>query len=98
MDKLKTVKAMITGMFNRNYDLEFESVDDSEFLQIIKTGMEKVEEADPGVFDELLEHAVEEYTQVWFRLAKEDKVDFDEQEERKEARKTFLEFFHGEES
>jgi hypothetical protein len=95
MDKLKTVKAMLTGIFNKNYDLEFESVDDSDFLQIIKTGIEKVEEADPGVFDELLEHAIEEYTQVWLRLAKEDKVALDEQEERTEARKTFLEFFNG---
>ena len=98
MDKLKMVKAMITGTFNKNYDLEFEGVDDSDFLQIIKAGIEKAEEADPGVFDELLEHAIEEYTLVWLRLVKEDKVDCDEQEEKKEARKTFLEFFHGEES
>ena len=98
MNKLKTVKAMLTGMFNQNYDLEFESVDDSEFLQIIKTGIEKAEEADPGVFEELLEHVIEEYTQVWLRLAKEDKIDFDEQDERAEAKKTFLEFFHGEEA
>lgn len=98
MDKLKTVKAMLTGIFNKNYDFNFEGVDDSEFLQIIKAGIEKAEEADPGVFDELLEHAVEEYAQVWLRLAKEDKVYCDEQEERKEARKTFLEFFHGEEA
>ena len=98
MDKLKTVKAMLTGMFNQNYDLEFESVDDSEFLQIIKTGIETAEKVDPGVFDELLAHAIEEYTQVWLRLAKEDKIDFDEQDEKEEAKKIFLEFFHGEES
>lgn len=98
MDKLEMVKAMLTGIFNKNYDIEFEAVDDSYFLQIIKAGIEKAEETDPGVFDELLEHAIEEYTGVWLRLAEEDKVDFDGQEERKEARKTFLEFFHGDES
>ncbi len=98
MDKLKMVKAVLTGIFNKNYDFEFEGIDDSDFLQIIKAGIEKAEEADPGVFDELLEHAIEEYAGVWLRLAEEDKVDFDEQEERKDARKTFLEFFHGDES
>ncbi|MBI9088448.1 MAG: hypothetical protein JEZ12_04470 [Desulfobacterium sp.] len=98
MDKLQMVKAMLTGIFNKNYDIEFEGVDDSDFLQIIKAGIEKAEEADPGVFNELLEHAIEEYTGVWLGLAEGDKVDFDGQEEREEARKTFMEFFNGDES
>jgi len=95
MDKLTINKAMLTGIFNKSYELG--DADDSYFIKIIRAGIEKAEEVDPGIFSQLFEHAIEEYTKVWIRCAEEDEDEFDEQEEREEARETFLEYFYEDE-
>ena len=84
MTKLKINKAMLTGIFNKSYELG--DADDSYFIKIIRAGIEKAEEVDPGIYSELFEHAIEEYTKVWMRGTEEDEDEFDEQEEREEAR------------
>lgn len=92
MDQLTINKAMLTGIFNKSYELG--DADDSYFIKIIRAGIEKSEEVEPGIFSELFEHAIEEYIKVWMREAEEDEDEFDEQEEREEARETFLEYFY----
>lgn len=95
VNKLTIIKAMLTGIFNKSYELG--DVDDSYFIKIIRTGIEKAEEVDPAICNELFEHAIEEYTKVWMRCAEEDEDEFDEQEEREEARETFLEYYYEDE-
>jgi hypothetical protein len=96
MDKLTINKAMLTGIFNKSYELG--DADDSYFIKIIRAGIEKAEEVDPGIFSELFEHAIEEYIKVWMREAEDDEDEQEEREEaREEARETFLEYYHEDE-
>ena len=47
-------------------------------------------------YDELLEHTVKEYTDIWLEYAREDEDDFDINHESDKARKTFMKYFESE--
>ena len=66
--------------FRSGTSQEVGDIDDSICVMVIKQGIYKYNATDgdkqSGLYKELLEHAIFEYTNVWLALAKEEDYDF----------------------
>jgi hypothetical protein len=91
MEKLELSKKLLTGIFDMNNELR--EIDDSIFILVIKSGIEKAANGDKEIYNELLEHAVDLYTAEWLRQAVEDDDDIDLGFEKSEAKRAFMKFF-----
>jgi hypothetical protein len=86
---MEIAKKIISGIFKKNY--EFGETDDSIFIPIIKSGIEKV--GSPDKKNTLYNHALIEYVNIWLEYAKEEE-DVDLEKEKKEAEKTFIKYWN----
>lgn len=92
MNDIEIAKKMITGFFNKNYELS--EIDDSIFIPIIRSGIEEAADGKNELLKELLEHAINEFTEVWLKSVEEDEDEYDIEHEKKEARLEFLNFYN----
>lgn len=93
MTDLETTKKLITGIFKKNHEMM--EPDDSIFIPLIKKGIEEASRNDRMIYEELLEHALKEYSEIWLKCAREDDDDFEFARESEAARKTFMKYFEG---
>jgi len=96
MKKIEVAKNLITGIFCKNHELS--EIDDSIFLQIIRSGIEEAAKDESGIYEELLEHAIKKYTDIWLDTTSEDENEFDVDQEKEEARATFMKYFNNDET
>ncbi len=94
MTDLETARRLITGIFIKNQEMM--EPDDTIFIPLIKGGIEEASRNDKTIYDELLEHAVNEYTDIWLKYARDDEDEFDPDLESEKAKKTFMEYFEAE--
>jgi hypothetical protein len=90
-------------MFAQNR--EDPEIDDSYFMPMLKTCINKVEENSrtaglskseiKTIHDALYQHALDEYVKGWLLSAREDYPDFDEEEEIEDATEKFGAFYEG---
>ncbi len=92
MTNLEVAKNIITGIFCKNHELS--EIDDSIFLQIIRSGIEEATKDENGIYEELLEHAIKKYIDIWLDMASKDENEFDVDQEKEEARATFMKYFN----
>lgn len=64
---MEIAKKIISGIFQKNYELG--EIDDSIFIQIIKSGIEKAGSTDR--INELYKHSVTKYVNIWIEDVKE---------------------------
>ncbi len=84
---MEIAKKIISGIFQKNYELG--EIDDSIFIQIIKSGIEKAGSTDR--INTLYKHSLIEYVNIWIEDAKEGE---DVEKEKKKAKKTFIEYWN----
>ncbi len=89
---IETAKKLLTGIFYKNYSLR--EIDDSIFIQIIRSGIEEACDGKDEPREELLEHAIKKYTKVWLKSAAENEYEFDTEKEKKAARIKFLKYYN----
>lgn len=70
-------------------------IDDSIFLQIVKSGIKNASAGDKKIYDELIAHAIDLYTAEWLRMAAEDEEEPNLEFEKTEAKTTFMNYFDG---
>ncbi|MBT6501509.1 MAG: hypothetical protein HOK67_16560 [Deltaproteobacteria bacterium] len=88
---MKIAKQLLTGIFRKNHELG--EVDDEVFLEIIRSGIEVAAKNDKGLYNELFDHTIKNYVDAWLDAAAEDEDEFDVDQERKEAKATFMKYF-----
>lgn len=86
-------KNLITGIFRKNNELA--EIDDADFLQLIRSGIEEAAKDDKGLYHELLDHAIKNYVDTWLNSAEDDEDEFDVEQEIKRAKATFMKYFKG---
>ena len=89
---IEIAKRLITGIFNKNYSLS--EIDDSIFIQIIRSGIEEAADGRNELLEEMLKHAIQKYTDIWLKAAAEDEYEFDTEKEKNAARIEFLEYYN----
>ncbi len=92
MNKFKAAKNVISGIFSKNYELG--EINDTLFLQIIKAGIDEAAKEEYGISEELTEHAINKYTDIWLNSMEEDENEFDVDHEKEKARATFMKYFN----
>ena len=90
-NKMNIVKNWSQEYSGKNNELG--EVDDEVFLQIIRSGIEETAKNDKGLYNELFDHAIKNYVDSWLDSAAEDDDEFDIDQERKEAKETFMKYF-----
>ena len=91
MNDLEVSKRLLTGIFAKNHELC--DIDDSIFIQLIRSGIEEAGKNDKNIYKELLDHAIGIYIDEWleYALRRDEKPDLDF--EASKAKKAFLKFF-----
>ena len=92
MNNLELCKKILTGIFTKNN--EFRDIDDSIFIQLIRAGIEEAAKDNNVTHDALLEHAIKLYITEWVEMAIEDEDDPDLEEEKREAREKFFDYWN----
>jgi hypothetical protein len=91
ISNMDIAKQLLTGIFRKNDKLG--EIEDEIFLQLIKSGIEEAAKNDKGLYNDLLNHAIKNYVDAWLDSAAEDEDEFDVDQERKEAKATFMKYF-----
>ncbi|NIM82252.1 MAG: hypothetical protein GTN68_29275 [Candidatus Aminicenantes bacterium] len=94
-------KAILTGLFE--YNNQTDELDDSFFIPMIKACIQKliehVEEIGASgeekkeIYENLFEHAIEEYTKEWISNITENFENVDIEKEKKVAREEFISYY-----
>lgn len=92
MTDIEVAKRMLAGIFQKNY-FEDGDIDDCNFIPLIKSGIESAADGNEQIFNELLEHTLQLYIEVWLSFAARDEEEYDHKQEEKDAKKSFWEYF-----
>ena len=90
-NKMNIVKNWSQEYSGKNNELG--EVDDEVFLQIIRSGIEVAAKNHKGLYNELFDHPIKNCVDSWLDSAAEDDDEFDVDQERKEAKATFMKYF-----
>lgn len=92
MEGIELGKNLLSGIFHMNNELR--DIDDSIFIRLIKSGIEKAANGESAIFNELFEHAVQLYIDEWVRNALEDDEHPDLGLVKERARNAFMVFYY----